>query len=69
MTIDGKENVKERIKIYSGKYFTTYRYIFENGNSYIESKEKWRQRDFTKSITKTPEDLIENQLDKLQYRR
>lgn len=46
MIIDGKENVKERIKIYENKYFITYLYIFENGNSYRETKPKWIQKDF-----------------------
>ena len=69
MTIDGKENVKERNKVYEGKYFITYKYIFENENSYNETQTKWVQKDFTTSIIKTPEEIIESQLDKLQYRR
>ena len=69
MTRDGKENVKERIKIFENRYFITYRYIFENGNAYNETQLRWTQTDFTTSIIKTPEEIIEGQLDKLQYRR
>ena len=30
MKIDGKDNVKERIKIFENSKYTTYLYIFEN---------------------------------------
>ena len=45
MTIDGKENVKERIEIFDGERFTTYRYIFENENAYNDTVDKWTPKD------------------------
>ena len=64
-----KEGVKEKIKVYENKYFITYKYILENGNSYKESEPKWVQKDFGNSVTITPEEHMERQLDKLIYRR
>ena len=32
MRIDGKDNVKKRIKVFENDRYTTYLYIFENGN-------------------------------------
>ena len=43
MNIDGKQDVKERKEIQKTKFFTTYQYIFENGNFYNESKPEWVQ--------------------------
>lgn len=43
MKIDGKENVKERIKVFEGDSFITYLYIFENGNSFNDTVDKWHQ--------------------------
>lgn len=69
MKIDGKDNVKERIKVFENDKYTTYLYIFENGNKYTDTVSKWKQKDFTDVIYKTPEEKIESQLDKLVYRR
>ena len=69
MRIDGKDNVKERIKVYENDRYTTYLYIFENGNQYTDTVPKWKQKDFGTEIYKTPEEKIESQLDKLIYRR
>ena len=69
MKIDGKDNVKERIKIFENSKYTTYLYIFENGSSYKETVSKWKQTDFINTIIKTPEDIIDSQLDKLVHRR
>lgn len=69
MRIDGKDKVKERIKVFENKYYTTYKYMFENGNSYNDTVPKWKQRDFGTEIYKTPEEKLESQLDKLIYRR
>lgn len=43
MNIDGKVNVKERIKIFESNDFTTYLYKFENGNKYTDTVTKWKQ--------------------------
>ena len=64
MNIDGKTNVKERIKVFENNKFITYLYIFENGNSYKETINKWKQRDFNNSVKEDPEDII----DKIAYR-
>ena len=69
MTIDGKDNVKERIKVFENDRYTTYLYIFENGNKYTDTVPKWKQKDFGIKIYQTPEEKIESQLDKLIYRR
>ena len=69
MRIDGKDKVKERIKVFENKYYTTYKYMFENGNSYNDTVPKWKQKDFGTEIYKTPEEKLESQLDKLIYRR
>ena len=50
MTIDGKENVKKRIKVFENDRYTTYLYILENGNKYKDTVSKWTQKD--KSISK-----------------
>lgn len=69
MRIDGKDKVKERIKVFENDRYTTYLYIFENGNKYTDTVQKWKQKDFTNTIYKTPEEKIESQLDKLVYKR
>ena len=69
MRIDGKDNVKERIKVFENDRYTTCLYIFENGNKYTDTVPKWKQKDFGTEIYKTPEEKIESQLDKLVYRR
>lgn len=46
MKIDGKEKVKERIKVFENDNYITYLYIFENGNSYKDTVDKWKQKDF-----------------------
>ena len=69
MRIDGKDKVKERIKVFENDRYITYLYIFENGNKYTDTVPKWKQKDFTKTIYKTPEEKLEGQLDKLVYRR
>ena len=69
MRIDGKDNVKKRIKVFENDRYTTYLYIFENGNKYKDTVPKWKQKDFRTEIYKTPEEKLENQLDKLIYRR
>ena len=69
MRIDGKDNVKERIKVFENDRYTTYLYIFENGNNYTDTVPKWKQKDFGTNIYQTPEEKLESQLDKLIYRR
>ena len=69
MKIDGKDKVKKRIKVFENDRYTTYLHIFENGNKYTDTVPKWKQKDFTDIIYKTPEEKIESQLDKLVYRR
>ena len=69
MRIDGKDKVKERIKVFENDRYTTYLYIFENGSSYRDTVSKWKQKDFKDNISKTQEEKIESQLDKLVYRR
>lgn len=71
MNIDGKENVKERIEIFDSKDFTTYLYKFENGNKYLDTVPKWKQKDFDHNIRilKTPEDKIESKLGTYIYKR
>lgn len=69
MTVDGKVNVKKRIKVFENNRFITYLYIFENGNSYRETIQKWKQKDYSTSKYETQEDKLEKQLDKLIYRR
>lgn len=52
MRIDGKDNVKERIEIFNteNSNYITYKYVFENDNSYNDTVPKWTQKD--KSIPK-----------------
>ena len=50
MRIDGKDKVKERIKVFENDRYITYLYIFENGNKYTDTVPKWKQTD--KSIPK-----------------
>lgn len=69
MTVDGKENVKEKIKIYTGENYTTYKYIFKNGNSYKETISKWKQRDFKTEIKQTEEDRLDKYGYKIKFRR
>lgn len=69
MRIDGKDNVKERIKVFENDRYITYLYVFENGNKYNDTVPKWKQKDFGDTIYKTPEEKLESQLDKLVYRR
>lgn len=69
MNIDGKEGVKEKREIQRTRYFITYRYIFENGNYYNESKPNWTQTDFGTDVKQSPEDAIERHIDKLINRR
>lgn len=40
-----------------------------NNQSYRTTIDKWKQKDFSNYVTKTPEEKIESQLDKLVYRR
>jgi hypothetical protein len=69
MNIDGKVNVKERIKIFESDDFTTYLYKFENGNKYTDTISKWKQKDFKYNVYKTPEERLENRLDTLILKR
>ena len=55
-----KDNLKEKIKIYENKYFVTYKYVFENGNSYKETVSKWKQRDFKTNLLSPVENFIKN---------
>lgn len=64
MYIDGKANVKKRIKIFESDYFTTYLYEFENGNQYKDTVSKWKQKDFTHKV---PRYSIEDRMEKLNY--
>lgn len=59
MRIDGKDKVKERIKVFENDRYTTYLYIFENGNKYTDTVPKWKQKDFTDVIYKTQEERLE----------
>ena len=60
MTIDGKENVKERIEIFNGPNFITYKYVFKNDNSYNDTVDKWTPTD-TGTFRKNYEDTwLEN---------
>ena len=69
MTVDGKVNVKERIKVSENSKFITYLYIFENGNSYRETVSKWKQRDFKTEIKQTQEDKFDKYGYKIKFRR
>lgn len=64
MKIDGKENVKERIKVFENEKYTTYLYIFENGNSYTDTVNKWKQTYFSKKTAGDMEDRLEKQWEK-----
>lgn len=61
MRIDGKDNVKERIEIFNTKdsNYITYKYVFENDNSYNDTVPKWKQKDFDDVIYKTQEERLE----------
>ena len=52
MDIDGKTNVKERIKIFENNDYTTYLYKFENGNQYKDTVKKWKRTDYKPYITR-----------------
>lgn len=60
MRIDGKDNVKERITIFDGPDFTTYKYIFENENYYNDTVPKWKQKDFGYRTIYNVEDRLMN---------
>lgn len=60
MRIDGKDNVKSRKKIFENKYYTTYKYVFENGNSYNDTLPKWKQKDFGQRLIYNVEDRLMN---------
>lgn len=63
MRIDGKENVKERIKVFENDRFITYLYVFENGNSYNDTVTKWKQSSFERVIKRMPfEEVLERRL-------
>jgi hypothetical protein len=62
MNIDGKEKVKERIKIFESDDFTTYLYKFENGNKYKDTVPAWKRKDFGVYVHRTPEDKIESKI-------
>ena len=61
MRIDGKDNVKERIEIFNTEdsNYITYKYVFENDNSYNDTVPKWKQKDFTDVVYKTQEEKLE----------
>lgn len=59
MRIDGKDKVKKRIKVFENDRYTTYLYIFENGNKYTDTVPKWKQKDFKDVIYKTQEERLE----------
>ncbi len=59
MNIDGKTNVKERIKIFESDDFTTYTYKFENGNQYSDTVPKWQQRTRNVLVKHNPDDRLE----------
>lgn len=59
MRIDGKDKVKERIKVFENDRYITYLYIFENGNKYTDTVPKWKQKDFRDVIYKTQEERLE----------
>lgn len=60
MDIDGKTNVKERIKIFENDDYITYLYKFENGNQYTDTVSKWKQKDKPKVERKHIETWLEN---------
>ena len=55
MRIDGKDKVKERMKV-----FENDRYIFENGNKYTDTVPKWKQKDFGQRTIYNVEDRLMN---------
>jgi hypothetical protein len=58
MNVDGKTNVKERIKIFESDDFITYLYKFENGNQYTDTVSKWKQKVSNISVRHIPEDRL-----------
>ena len=52
MRIDGKDNVKERIKVFENDRYITYLYIFENGNQYKDTVPKWTRKDLRPYVNK-----------------
>ena len=64
MRTDGKENVKERIKVFENEKYITYLYIFENGNSYKDTVLKWKQKHFSRKTAEDTEDKIDKRLEK-----
>lgn len=49
--------------------FVLIEVVCPHGNCYRTTIDKWKQTDFTNTIIKTPEDIIDSQLDKLVHRR
>lgn len=65
MDIDGKQNVKERIKVFENDSYTTYFYVFENGNGYNDTVNTWNQSSFERRIKRMPfEQRLERKLAK-----
>ena len=62
MRIDGKDNVKKRIEIFNTEdsNYITYKYVFENGNSYNDTVPKWKQKDFGQRTIYNVEDRLMN---------
>lgn len=60
MRIDGKDNVKKRIKVFENDKYITYLYIFENGNKYTDTVPKWKQKDFGQRTIYNVEDRLMN---------
>ena len=60
MRIDGKDKVKERIKVFENDRYITYLYIFENGNKYKDTVPKWKQKDFGQRTIYNVEDRLMN---------
>ena len=69
MKIDGKDGVKERIKVFECDRFITYKYIFDNGNSYNDTVDKWQQTGFERVKRMSTEEKLERILHKIVYRR
>lgn len=60
MRIDGKDKVKERIKVFENDRYITYLYIFENENKYTDTIPKWKQKDFGYRTIYNVEDRLMN---------
>lgn len=58
---------EKKIKEYDR--FVLIEVLCPNNQSYRTTIDKWEQKDFKDNISKTPEEKIESQLDKLVYRR